>query len=72
MWITHVGITLRPSGLPARMSCCHYADALRERNGHGYRAKATSLLEESLAFAKDLGIQPLMERLPSRREILRA
>ena len=44
-------------------TCCDYADALRERNG--------SLLDESLAISTELGMRPLMERVLSRREILR-
>ena len=31
-----------------------------------------SLLDESLAFSRVLGVRPLMERVLSRREILRA
>jgi hypothetical protein len=31
-----------------------------------------SLLDESLAMCSELGIRPLMERVLSRREILRA
>ncbi len=53
-------------------SCCDYADALRERDGDGDRAKAMSLLDESLAISSELGMRPLMERVLSRREILRA
>ena len=53
-------------------TCCDYADALRERNGEGDRAKAISLLDESLAISSELGMRPLMERVLSRREILGA
>ena len=53
-------------------SCCDYADLLRERNGEGDRAKAVSLLDESLAISSELGMRPLMERVLSRREILGA
>ena len=53
-------------------TCCDYADALRERDGEGDRAKAMSLLDESLAISSELGMRPLMERVLSRREILRA
>ena len=53
-------------------TCCDYADALRERDGEGDRAKATSLLDESLAISSELGMRPLMERVLSRREILGA
>ncbi len=53
-------------------TCCDYADALRERDGDGDRAKAVSLLDEAFAFSSDLGMRPLMERVLSRREILGA
>jgi len=53
-------------------SCCDYADTLLQRNGEGDRAKATSLLDESLAISSELGMRPLMERVLSRREILGA
>ncbi len=36
------------------------------------RAKAMSLLDESLAISSELGMRPLMERVLSRREILEA
>jgi len=53
-------------------SCCDYSDALRERVAEGDRAKAMSLLDEALAMSTELGMRPLMERVMSRREILRA
>ena len=53
-------------------SCCDYADMLRERDVEGDRAKAISLLDESLAISSELGMRPLMERVLSRREILKA
>ena len=53
-------------------TCCDYADALRERDGDGDRAKAMSLLDESLAISGEPGMRPLMERVLSRREILSA
>ncbi len=34
-------------------------------------AKAMSLLDESLAISSKLGMRPVTERVPSRREILR-
>ena len=37
-----------------------------------HRRKATSLLDEALAISSDLGMRPLMERVLSRRKILRA
>ncbi|MCI0880052.1 MAG: tetratricopeptide repeat protein, partial [Chloroflexi bacterium] len=53
-------------------TCCDYADTLRERDAEGDRAKAITLLEESLAISSELGMRPLMERVLSRREILGA
>ena len=53
-------------------TCCDYADTLRERNGDGDQAMAMTLLDESLAISSELGMRPLMERVLSRREILRA
>ena len=53
-------------------TCCDYADSLLFRNGEGDRPKAMSLLDESLAIAREMGMRPLMERVLSRREILRA
>jgi len=53
-------------------SCCDYADMLRERDAERDRAKAIALLDESLAISSELGMRPLMERVLSRREILRA
>ena len=50
---------------------CDYADMLLERDNGGDRAKAMSLLDESLAISRDLGMRPVMERVLSRREILR-
>ncbi|MFQ6028459.1 MAG: tetratricopeptide repeat protein, partial [Dehalococcoidia bacterium] len=53
-------------------SCCDYADTLLQRNNPGDREKAMSLLDESLATSTELGMRPLMERVLSRREILKA
>ncbi|MCZ6866989.1 MAG: hypothetical protein O7E55_06635, partial [Chloroflexi bacterium] len=53
-------------------TCCDYADTLLQRNEPGDREKATSLLDESLAISSELGMRPLMERVLSRREILKA
>ncbi len=47
-------------------------DALLQRNEPGDREKAMSLLDESLAISRELGMRPLMERVLSRWEILRA
>ena len=49
---------------------CDYADTLLQRNNEGDRAKASALLDESLAISSELGMRPLMERVLSRREIL--
>ncbi|MFQ6030024.1 MAG: hypothetical protein ACE5Q6_21335, partial [Dehalococcoidia bacterium] len=53
-------------------TCCDYADALLQRNNPGDREKAMSLLDESLAISTELGMRPLMERVLSRRDILKA
>ncbi len=53
-------------------SCCDYADCLLQRNEPGDHEKAMSLLDESLAITSELGMRPLMERVLSRREILKA
>ena len=45
---------------------------LKERNAEGDHAKAITLLDESLAISSELGMRPLMERVLSRREILKA
>ncbi len=51
---------------------CDYADTLLQRAGPGDREKALSLLDESLAISSELGMRPLMERVLSRRDILKA
>jgi tetratricopeptide (TPR) repeat protein len=53
-------------------TCCDYADTLLQRNEPGDQEKAMSLLDESLAISNELGMRPLMERVLSRREILKA
>ena len=53
-------------------TCCDYADMLKERDGDGDRANAVTLLDESLAISSELGMRPLMERVLSRREKLKA
>ena len=53
-------------------TCCDYFDLLSERAGDGDRAKAISLRDEGLTISRELGMQPLMERVLSRREILKA
>ena len=54
------------------MICCDYADTLLQRNEPGDRGEAMSLLDESLAISSELGMRPLMERVLSRRDILKA
>ena len=53
-------------------SLCDYADMLLERKGECDHEKAVAMLDESLAISTELGMRPLMERVLSRREILRA
>ena len=53
-------------------ACCDYADMLTERGDPGDREKALSLLDESLAISRELGMRPLLERVLSRREGLGA
>ena len=43
-----------------------------QRNEPLHQEKVTSLLDESLAISSELGMRPLMERVLSRREILKA
>ncbi len=61
-----------PSEEHLAWTCCDYADTLLQRNYPGDRERATSLLDESLAISSELGMRPLMERVLSRRELLRA
>ena len=56
----------------AERALSDYADTLLQRNKPGDREKAMSLLDESLAISSELGMRPLMERVLSRREILKA
>ena len=53
-------------------SLCDYADMLLERKGEGDKEKAVAMLDESLAISTELGMRPLLERVLSRREILKA
>ena len=53
-------------------TCCDYADTLLQRDQQGDRERATALLDESLAISTELGMRPLMERVLSRQEILKA
>ncbi len=45
---------------------------LLERKDEGDSEKAVAMLDESLAISTELGMRPLMERVLSRREILKA
>ena len=40
-------------------SLCDYADTLLQRSDEGDRSKAMSMLDESLAISRDLGMRPL-------------
>ncbi|MCH7626079.1 MAG: tetratricopeptide repeat protein, partial [Chloroflexi bacterium] len=53
-------------------SLCDYADMLLERKGDGDKEMAVAMLDESLAISTELGMRPLLERVLSRREILKA
>ena len=59
-------------------TCCDYADLLidlstsSDTTASDNRAKAISLLDESLAISTELGMRPLMERARSRPERLTA
>ena len=53
-------------------ACCDCADMLLQRDGEGDRTKAIGLLDESLAISSELGMRPLIERVLSRREKLKA
>jgi hypothetical protein len=49
-----------------------YADMLLERDEPGDRQKDTAMLDESLQISTDLSMRPLMERVLSKRDILKA
>ena len=49
----------------------YYADTLLQRTEPGDRKKAMFLLDDSLAISSELGMRSLMERVLSRREILK-
>jgi hypothetical protein len=53
-------------------TCCDCADTLLQRNIPGDREQAMSLLDESLSISTELGMRPLMDRVLSRRDILKA
>jgi tetratricopeptide (TPR) repeat protein len=58
--------------LPLAWTCCDYADLLLERNGPGDRDRAGALLDEGIAIARELGMNPLVERILARRAPLQA
>ena len=64
----------RKAGCSAELAwtCCDYANTLLKRRDAGDRDNAMVLLDESLSISTDLGMKPLMERVPSRRDILKA
>jgi tetratricopeptide (TPR) repeat protein len=49
-----------------------YAEMLVERDEPGDSEKATSMLDEALQISTNLGMRPLMERVLSKRDILKA
>jgi len=49
-------------------TCCDYAETLGDRNGEGDRAKAITMLDETLATSSELGMWPLMKRVTERLE----
>jgi len=62
----------RPAGFrpESAWTCSDYAEALSKRDDEGDRAKAMSLLDESLTISTELSMRPLMERVLDRQEIL--
>jgi hypothetical protein len=49
-----------------------YADMLLERDEPGDQQNATTMLDEALQISTDLSMRPLMERVLSKRDILKA
>ena len=49
-----------------------FAGMLVEQDGEGDKAKATTMLDEALRISTDLDIRPLMGRVLSKRDILKA
>ena len=45
---------------------------LEEQDGEGDKAKARTMLDEALQISTDLDIRPLMERMLSKGDILKA
>ena len=53
-------------------TCYDYADALLKRENDGDHDTAAKFIDEALALSQELDMRPLMERVLSRREILKA
>ena len=53
-------------------SCSDYSQMLLSRGAPSDREKATDLQDEAIAIATELGMKPLLERVLSQREILKA
>jgi len=62
----------RPAGFQPELAWTSrdYAETLSKRDNEGDRAKAVSLLDESLTISTELSMRPLMERVLNRQEIL--
>ncbi len=53
-------------------TCSDYAEFLMERDGPGDREKAVELQDEAIKIAQEIGMKPLLERVLSQREMLKA
>ena len=53
-------------------TCSDYAETLLKQDTHGDREKITELQDEAIAIATELGMKPLLERVLSQRDILKA
>ncbi|MFQ6029886.1 MAG: response regulator transcription factor, partial [Dehalococcoidia bacterium] len=53
-------------------SCSDYADTLIQRDSHGDRAQAISLLDESRSISSELGMRPLVERVHERLDRMKS
>ena len=51
---------------------CNYADALLTHGDSGDRQRAMKMLDDALAISTELHMRPLIERVLSRRDILKA
>lgn len=52
--------------------CCNLSECLLELDGPGDREEAVQLQDEAIKIARELGMKPLLERLLSKRQILKA